>query len=153
MCNVEFILKEMEDYQKSFIEKPHAATNGMPVCPFAKKARLDNDILYVIEPFCLPRMMEKVQEWRGSGYRVLTFVDPDKSLPLDQFMDFYFKFVVEMTDDLDLSESHPEHPFTLNGLRTRCDPYPNIQVTVLKDFSESQQKLRKSRYYNVCPYS
>lgn len=153
MYNAEIILEEMIEYQKSFVEKPHAATNGMPICPFAKKARLDNDILYVIEPFCLPRMVEKVKEWSNSGYRVLTLIDPNKDMPLDEFMAFYSKFEAEMPKDLDLSDSHPEHPFTTNGLYTRRDPYPNIQVTHLKDFEELQRKLKKTRYYNTCPYS
>jgi hypothetical protein len=147
MYEVEKILREMNDHQKSFIEKPHIATNGLPVCPFAKKARLEDQILYVIEPFSLSRIVEKVAEWRQSGYRVLTFVDPYKEMPLEQYMDIYREVVSALPGDLEALDSHPLHPFEMNGLHTRRDPYPNIQITHLWDLEESRRKLKNSRYY------
>jgi hypothetical protein len=43
----------MVEYMKEFLEKPHWLFPGLPVCPFARKARLENRILYKVHRFSL----------------------------------------------------------------------------------------------------
>ena len=40
-------MKDIQDYLINFIEKEQEIFNGFPVCPFAKKERIENKIKYV----------------------------------------------------------------------------------------------------------
>ena len=40
-------MKDIQDYLINFIEKEQEIFSGFPVCPFARKERIDNKIKYV----------------------------------------------------------------------------------------------------------
>ncbi|MEB3280742.1 MAG: hypothetical protein VKK42_17655 [Lyngbya sp.] len=52
MCdsNSEIIQRTIE-YMMDFLEQPHPVFGGLPVCPFTRKARLTNQILYKVDDF------------------------------------------------------------------------------------------------------
>ena len=47
------VIDTMIKYMREFLEQPHPVFGGLPICPFARKARLDGDILYKVDRFQL----------------------------------------------------------------------------------------------------
>lgn len=43
---------------------------------------------------------------------------------------------------------HPDHPYSIGGVKTRCSPYPMINLGLDKDFNKGYNVLRKTDYYS-----
>src|SRR5262249_52207889 len=43
---------------------------------------------------------------------------------------------------------HPDDPFNIDGLHTRQEPYPNIQLTRLDIGERAHQSIKNSGYYD-----
>ncbi|HEY9903702.1 MAG TPA: hypothetical protein V6D43_14980 [Candidatus Sericytochromatia bacterium] len=77
----------MVEYMKEFLEKPHWLFPGLPVCPFARKARLENRILYKVHRFSLDAdflpdspVVRMISEFRQEKcYEVLLVVHPNRT--------------------------------------------------------------------------
>jgi hypothetical protein len=82
----------MVEYMKEFLEKPHQVFQGLPICPFARKARLENRILYKVHSFSIypdlnpdSPVMEMIRKFcQEDRYEVLLVLHPEKQA-LTQF--------------------------------------------------------------------
>jgi hypothetical protein len=155
------VIAAMQRWSEEFVERPHWVVGDLPICPFAKAARLTKTIRFVVLPFDVADSLE-------SNGAILTLVG---ELPRHQELDTLFvihpdpaqicpraleAFVVRLnsrmaaetlTSDLQAFEAHPDSEFCIGGLYTRRSPYASFQVlsrTLLKTASDS---LLGSRYY------
>ncbi len=136
-------VKEMLDHLVDFVEKPHDAFNGMPVCPFARKARQSGKVKFFVRNLDRSLLPEAQLHVDGD---VLTFVHPDKNIS--------FEFVNELASWLESNlvgkscfPGHPSDEFVVNGLYARREPYPNIQVVSTREIEMNRVSLKKTKYY------
>jgi hypothetical protein len=134
----------------NFIEKPSPAFNDMPVCPFAKQARLKNLIDIRVIDFSLEslddRIVEIVESYFGDYKKLIIFAHPDKNIchiKLDKLGDEYEKRFPLLT----VFRSHPLNEFSVDGLYTRREPYPNLQFVTNQHLEEARIKL-SAHYYS-----
>lgn len=150
------IIEEMTENAKNVIERPHPVFSGLPVCPFAKKARLQNQLLHVVYPFDVTldpidenRMLAEIAAFRTTQYHMAWFIHPDKNLCYSQYMSFFKALRARIaTEGLVAFPGHPMDEFSVNGMVVRMDPYPNIQVLSRVELQEAREKLKKSKYYD-----
>jgi hypothetical protein len=155
------IIADILQWSKDFIEKPHWIFGDLPVCPFARAARLKRSIRFEVFPFDLddpfdPQgviMSLAVALARDPMLETLFVIHPDQSRiearPLDAFVARLNDRMAgdDITSDLQAFEAHPDSDFCVGGVYTRRAPYPSFQIlsrALLKSASES---LEGAAYY------
>lgn len=140
----------MKAYLVSFVEKPHPAFNNLPVCPFAKKARIDNKLLYVVINLDdVDQALREVAAWEADPrYQAIILVDPRKEFPLEEFDRLADEFQSKLIPGLSLFTAHPKSEFEDRHVRTRQEPYPNWQVMRVSDLARAKEQLGHSRWYD-----
>lgn len=149
----------MEDHQRiidairdniiNFIEKPSPAFNGMPVCPFAKKARLENLIDIRVLDFSLDelddRILRVIESYFEDYRRLIIFVNPDPNICINKLnligAEYESKFPL-----LTVFRSHPLDEFKVAGVNTRREPYANLQFVTKRHLEEARKTLSKKYY-------
>lgn len=144
------VIDEMLAYMQSFIEQPHAAFGGVPVCPFAAKARNERRIRFVVLPIPASeeQILDEIVEFSKQKHdEVLVFVDPDKALPIGDLAAFTEKIGKLFGSYYMFFTGHPQDPTEIAGVKVRQDPYPNFQVVKSVTVLEARKKLEKTSYY------
>jgi hypothetical protein len=147
---------------EQFIEQPHQVFGGLPVCPFARAARLKQTIRFEIRPFALDDplgldgdIMALVREFAdqaASGtLETLFVIHPDTRQALPDLLGFVTRLNSRLAagelSEFQVFETHPGSDFCVGGVYTRRSPYPSFQVlsqTLLKKGSDSPLD---TRYY------
>ncbi len=146
---MEKIIDEIIDYAINFIEKPNPAFTNLPICPFAKKARIENKLLYKISDLSLiDDCKQEVDNWLPQvNYQALILIDPRKDLPWEEFKTLTVTFASSLPEELSLFEAHPEENYIYHGIYVRREPYPNWQVIRKVDLIKAQEQLKYSKWY------
>ena len=141
-------------YLEQVVEKPDPAFAGFAPCPFARRERISNGIMWHVQRI-------KPFEADEETLQILTtFLDQNekKSLILldcfskigykdiEAFGRHFKRFVKEL--GLSALVFHPDHPYSIGGVKTRCSPYPMINLGLDKDFNKGYNVLRKTDYYS-----
>jgi hypothetical protein len=130
-------------YIQDFIEKPNDAFGGLPVCPFARPARLKKKLLFVLtNDFSPLHIVSLAHKWG------LHAIHTDALVLLFSgsinWTDFETLCEAIQNDPacsaLEVFAGHPDSPIVINGVFTRKDPVINLQFN-RKDLLN---KLRKS---------
>lgn len=117
-------------YMEDFIEKPHDAFGGLPVCPFARPARLRGRLSFVLTDNFFPlHIVSIAHNWDvyadHSDALILLFIGTIDWITLEQLCR-----EVQVHPDcetLEVFAGHPASPFAVNGVYTRRDPVVNLQ--------------------------
>lgn len=146
------IVDSLTDNLVNFIEVPHPAFAGMPVCPFAKRARLKNLIDIRVIDFDLDqlddRIVKVVETHFSDPNKLIIFAHPDKQIcqhKLNKLGDEYEKRFPLLV----VFRSHPLNDFQVDGLYTRREPYPNLQFVTKQHLAEARAKLSPKYYSNM----
>ena len=59
------IVRELSQYIIAFVEQPHAKLGNMPVCPFARKARLENRVQFEVRELTYEGVLALVPSFRA----------------------------------------------------------------------------------------
>lgn len=158
MADDKDVVGEFLRYLREVIEKPHPAFGGLPVCPFARKARLAGKIHFVVAPLKLdlddPEMWSEIDALTDPE-SVVTFVHPDKD-------GVTAGAVAAFTEALNgrlrvygktAFGGHPGDTLEVGGFRPHADPYPNVQVIMLGTIREKSMRLKGTKYYDSWPAS
>lgn len=147
----------MVEYMKEFLEKPHQVFQGLPICPFARKARLENRILYKVHCFSSHSdlnpdspVMEMIREFcQEEGYEVLLILHPEKqALTQAQMQQFIDRLNAKITPDgLVAFSGHPDQEFNIQGVYTRQEPYLNFTVQYNERLKDASDLLLKTTDY------
>ncbi len=152
------VIEIMVEYMKDFLEKPHVVFWGLPVCPFARKARLESRILYKVYRFFThtdlspnSAVMKMISEFRQEErYEVLLVVHPEQQamtqFQMEQFIDCLNEKV--SAADLVAFGGHPNQDFNIQGVHTRKEPYLNFTVQSKQLLKQASDALLKTDYYN-----
>lgn len=139
-------------YLQEVVEKPDPAFAGFAPCPFARKERItgsiawadfsfdlsDESIIYTVADF-----LEKEEK------KVLLVLDVSNKISykdLEAFASRFKPFASEY--GLSAIVFHPDHTFSVGGVKTRNSPYPMLNIGLDKDFNMGYDSLRKTDYYS-----
>ena len=155
------ITAEMRRWSEHFIEQPDPVFGGLPICPFAKAARLKCSIRFEVLSFASDpfepdsRVVTLIGEFLGDErLETLFVIHPETDRIGARALEAWVErlnarlAVSAVTRDLQAFEAHPDSEFSIGGVYTRRSPYPSFQVlrrSLLKDASDS---LLGSSYYN-----
>jgi hypothetical protein len=159
--NPDEVIEAMLRWSEEFIEQPHLVVGNLPVCPFAKAARLKKTIRFEVLSFELTDPLEPngmilglVGELlRRLELETLFVIHPDPAQIGARALE---AFVVRLnarmaaetlTSDLQAFEAHPHSGFCIGGVYTRRSPYPSFQVLSRVRLTTASDSLLGSRYY------
>ncbi len=149
--NPEKIIREFTQHIIQFVEKPRPELGNLPVCPFARKARLENRIRFEVLELTWENIIALVPTFLANADQsLIVFIHPSTDgLSYEDVR----SVVVELNRKLHNANllalgGHPEDPFNIDGLYTRKDPYPNIQLIRLDLGEQSYLSIKDSGYYD-----
>ena len=155
---VDAVMKWSED----FIERPHAIFGGLPICPFARAARLKETIRFEVRSFAMDDPLdgdsdlvllvrEFTEQTKSSGLETLFVIHPDRAQRLQDLEAFVQRLNARMTggalQGFQEFEAHPNSAFRVGNVYTRQSPFPNFQVLSRKLLKKGSDSLLKSEYY------
>jgi len=145
------IVREYGRYIIEFVEQPHPNLGNLPVCPFARKARLENRVQFEVLELTRERILALVPKFAANPeLHMMICIHPHK----DGLSSAKIYRLVELLNQtlpaLNLSAlgGHPDDPFNIDGLYTRREPYPNIQLLRLDVGERAHQSIKDSGYYD-----
>ncbi len=152
------VIHLMVEYMKEFLEKPHPAFGGLPVCPFARKARLEDRILYKVVRFCTGAefnpdspVFRVIREFcQEERYEVLLVIHPEKQAMTRLAMQEFIDCLNDKISDTGLVAfaGHPDDDFNIQDVYTRQEPYINFTVQTKQLVKVASDSLLKTAYYN-----
>jgi hypothetical protein len=156
LCQEEVIIKQMIDYLETVLEKPHPLFGGLPTCPFSKKARLQNKILYRVIDLSFAELesgsnlLNAVQQFYSSrSYDVLLVICPDTEVLSVEQVNLLVEKLNQQIASMGLIAfgGHPADNFNIQGVYTRQEPFINITVQLLEVLKTAANYLKKTGYY------
>jgi hypothetical protein len=150
--NIDSIKQHLDDWIKNFVEIPHPALGNWPPCPYARKARLDQD--YDVRLGLAP-IHDLIQlSCRGlEGKSVVIFVyDPVLILheELSHAVDtINQKFLLEK--NLIALEDHPDDPEVVNGVSMNQGSYALALIQSLSDLDQKARAIAQQAFYDNWP--
>jgi hypothetical protein len=144
--------KKLIDFIENVIEPPNEKFANFPVCPFAKKERLNNEIFFKEFEFSIKPSSELIDYILESfiqkvDYTLMLF-DPSCSKELQVFRD-YGKSICELLKDEKIVAvaMHPSDTFNIDGYYTRQAPFHTILVQLASEIMKGRKILEKTDYY------
>ena len=151
-------MDEIKHFLENFIEKESEIFSGFPVCPFAKRERLQNKIKFVEMSFSkidLYKISSEGEDFLTSDYSTLLFISNDMATFNETKLFFrciteFFKKTASVLSKSEMNTFffHKEDDRSYNGLYTRRSPIPFIMVGYKHDISKKKNKLLKTKYYD-----
>jgi hypothetical protein len=145
------IVRELYQYIIDFVEQPHPKLGNLPVCPFARKARLENRIQLEVMELTREGVLALVPLFAANPeVDLMICIHPRKdglsSIEVRRLAEVLNQALPAM--NLMAIGLHPDDPFNIDGLYTRREPYPNIQLLRLDVGERAHQSLKNSGYYD-----
>jgi len=147
------IIRDMEKWSIDVVEKPNPAFGNLPICPFAKKARLEGKIRWEVRQHDIGGPVEPLMALLRSfdciRYDIMMIVSPVAHPSEHDF----FAYVDEMIKPgvakmgIDFLGAHPESEWRIGDWVTRW-PYQTFLVSTLTLLKTSSDKLLKTKYYS-----
>lgn len=129
-----------------FIEKPNPILSNMPICPFAKKARLGGKLRFEVLEFysandVLPLILTMTRQ-----HELMQVIHPG-TLTCSNLYDISGELNLKLPSlGLQSFCGHPEDQFNIAGLYTRREPFPTIQV-IWMDMAKLAEEKTSDKYY------
>ena len=156
------IIAAVIEWSQTVIEQPNPIVGGLPICPFARAARLREAIGFHVMPFALDdplatngTMMTLIDSFSADeATETLFVIHPDPhafdARSLEAFVARLGRRLREtpLLSDLLVFEAHPRSPFCVGGVYTRRSPYPSFQVLSHTKLKETSDTLLGSKYYD-----
>jgi hypothetical protein len=151
------VISTMIQYLQDVLEQPQPVFGGLPICPFAKQARLHNKIDFQVQRFRLndfasssPLMGMIHQFAKTRQHDVLLIIHPDP--PVISLVQFQREIdcLNRHLEPLHLTGfgGHPDDAFQIQGVRTRQDPFLNLTIQSIEKLSHASTRLATTHYYD-----
>ena len=150
------IIESTVRWMTEFVELPHPIFSDLPICPFAKKARLANQILFKIERFSAltefdgdSTIIKLIHEFYNSDFEIMVVINPEKTaITAPQIKELIAQLNNHISElGLLAFPVHPEEDFNIDGLHTRRMPYPAFTVQLNSKLKLASDSLEKTEYY------
>jgi hypothetical protein len=152
MLNLETVKADIERWLVDFVEVKNPALGGRPPCPYARKARLEND--YTIRVGVNPYfdLLNVARDGLGGRSVLILAYDPNEF--------FYAQFnsdiqaaneEVLLRNDLLALEDHPGDPEIVNGVSMNQGTYALALVQSLSDLNTKAKIMAAKGFYDAWP--
>ena len=150
------IIESTLRWMTEFVELPHPIFSDLPICPFAKKARLANQILFKIERFSAltefdgdSSIIKWIHEFYNSDFEIMVVINPEKTaITAPQTKELIAQLNNHISElGLLAFHLHPEEDFNIDGLHTRRMPYPGFTIQLNSKLKPASDSLEKTEYY------
>lgn len=151
MLDIKQVQQDIELWIKNFVEVPHPALGGWAPCPYARKARMDQD--FEVRIGVNPYFDLKVVSQTGIAKSVVIFVYESTAYTAEQFHTQLESANTEflLGKDLLVLEDHPEVPELVNGVSMNQGTYALALVQSLSDLNQRAQAMARKGFYNTWP--
>ncbi len=142
--------KFIKNWLKTFVEVPHPVFAGMPPCPFARQARLQNKIKfeYYPSPAVWMDMYVDIVRCDFDKFDVLAMI-----IEADQFSAKETKRIARdlnkefNEDDLVILEDHPDIPEKVKKVSLNNGKYILFLAQRLSKLTRFSNQLKNTKYY------
>ena len=150
---------DIRKWSKNFLEIPNAKLNGLPPCPYAKQAWLDNKVTFSINTG-IEGLIRAVRVFDNHDYDIVVWAEENViDMPyLDGFVDGMNELLSVAGIDLHLMQFHPDYDAEEAGLDFLVDDvtdddlvYCMVFVQRLSTLDDASLSLEKSGYYQHFP--
>lgn len=140
------VTAELLKWMEEFVEKPHPSLGGWPPCPFARQARLSNNI--------------DIQQGKDPYTDCLSLIDYDWSKEVVVFWYNYLDpewFIdsvnransILLTKDIVALEDHPETEEIVSGIKMNFGLCPIIVLQKNSKLNSAADQLKEKGYYDT----
>ena len=144
------VTMEYKEYLTKWIDEvlsvPNDLLNSLPICPFARRAILDNQVKFIRTSNYVDDIPVLLQQWDDAIHAVV-FVCNDDVDP-DQFVsdvsDLNSRF---LSQNLVLLEDHVDIEESFHGIKFNNGKYNIIIVQRLHSINEASRALERKGYY------
>jgi hypothetical protein len=146
------VINDFLAHVANFIEKPHPAFGGLPVCPFARTIRLENKIEFLVVPALGANedaVLRAAEHYAQQDVKeVLLVLYKDANIGCDEL----YHYVALLNNKLlplglEAFGGHPQDGFAIQGVYTRRGPWPNFQILKRSLAKKGSQSLWHTGYY------
>lgn len=151
MLDLERVTYDIERWIANFVEVPHPALGGWAPCPYARKARLDQD--FEVRIGVNPYFDLKVVSHTGITKSVVIFVYESTAYTAEQFSTQLESANQEflLSKDLLVLEDHPDLPELVNGVSMNQGTYALALVQSLSELNHKAQLMARKGFYATWP--
>ena len=151
MLDLTTVKQDIELWITTFVEVPHPALGGWPPCPYAKKARLeqDFDVRIGMDPYFDLKNLAK----DGLTKSVVIFVYDPAEWNYEQFS-YSLRVANEhflLPQDILALEDHPEDPEIVNDISMNQGTYALAMCQSVGDLNQKAQHMASKGFYNTWP--
>ncbi|MBD1845141.1 hypothetical protein H6F89_17380 [Cyanobacteria bacterium FACHB-63] len=152
------IIAQMLDYISTTLEQSHPVFGNLPICPFARQARLSQQIQFIVSAFdrvsvtkANSEMMTAIDQfYQTPNLAVLMLIHP---CPTAFSLSDFNQLLSELNDQLAFVGlvafgGHPDDSFNVAGVFTRQDPFINLVVQSRTKLQAASAQLQKTQYYD-----
>ncbi len=160
MIKIHKIEQDIRDWSANFLEIPHDKLNGLPPCPYAKQAWLEDKVAFSINTG-LEGLAQTVKEFDLHGYDIVVWASEEvyDIAYLDGYCDGINEAMSIAGVDMHLMIFHPEFDAEDAGLEFLIEEddgkeeivYCMVFVQKLSLLDDASLSLEKSGYYKHFP--
>jgi len=152
MLNLDTVRYHIDRWIETFVEVPHPALGGWAPCPYARKARLDQDFEVRLGLAPIHDLIKISKDGLGGKSVVVIAYDP-KCYTHEVFskeLDTANKEFL-LPNNLLALEDHPGDPEIVNGVSMNQGTYALALVQSLGDLNEKAQQIANKGFYDTWP--
>jgi hypothetical protein len=152
MLNTDIVKADIEKWITNFVEVPHPALGNWPPCPYAKKARLEQDfsVRIGLDPYF--DLVNLSRDGLG-GKSVVIYVYDAKKWNYEHFsfsircanLDYLLK------QDIIALEDHPADPEIVNGVSMNQGTYAMAMCQSVSDLNIRAKHMASKGFYDTWP--
>ena len=154
------IESDIRKWSHEFLEVPNEKLNGLPPCPYARQAWLDDKVTFSINTG-LEGLAQEVKNFSNHDYDIVVWAD--ENLPDMEYLDGWCDGVNEAMSiagvDMHLMVFHPDYSAEEAGLDFLVEEgvtddtleYCMVFVQLLSKLDDAALSLEKSGYYKHFP--
>lgn len=147
--NLSNIKSQLDVWLKTFVEVPHPSLGKMPVCPYARQARLDNKIAIIESSF--GNLVEDVERHLCvlDTKDVLVVLFDHTEIPAELLAQLVVSYNnIRMKDDYVILEDHPDAEEYVNGVKMNFGACGLLVVQKLSKLNTASDQLKAKGYYD-----
>jgi hypothetical protein len=142
------IIEEIKNWIINFVEIKAPIFGNIPVCPFAKKERINNKINYIITDLSnLDNIVEKINQNNFDEKSTLILIDTHNKISLKE-KEYFEEEINRMCNTNWSVYCLANEDFNVDGFFTRTNKYPIIIVTLLTEVEKAEKGLWNTKYFS-----
>jgi hypothetical protein len=152
MLKLKIVQQDIESWIINFVEVKNPALGNWPPCPYARKARLENDYDVRIGLAPLHDLIQISKNGLGGKSVVVIAYDPTRYThnEFNRDLDIANREFL-LPNDLLVLEDHPDDPEIVNSVSMNQGTYALALVQSLSDLNAKAKIMAAKGFYNTWP--